>query len=147
MRASDADRQRAIAELRRHCAAGRLDVDEFAARIDAVHAAVTIEDLEAIRADLPMMRVAEPSGVGGVWAAGGPMPPAGRPGDEGADGPAGRLAAVIIAVVTVAVVLGALGLALASEWGWALMLLVGWAVGVVQGRLGGGRLSTLRRHR
>ena len=35
MRASDADRQRVVEELRRHCSAGRLDVDAFAARVEA----------------------------------------------------------------------------------------------------------------
>ena len=29
MRVSDVDRERAVEELRRHCAAGRLDVDEY----------------------------------------------------------------------------------------------------------------------
>lgn len=142
MRASDADRQRAIDELRRHCAAGRIDVDEFAARIEAVHTAVTLDDLEAIRADLPMMRVAEPAGGGGVWAK--PGGPGGRPstntslvtGDaEGDDGaPARRMAALLIAVLSVLVVFAAIGMAFFAEWVWAVMLLIGWAAGVVQGR-------------
>jgi hypothetical protein len=137
MRASDSDRQRTIDELRRHCAAGRIDVDEFAARIEAVHAAVTMEDLDAIRADLPMMRVAEPGGGGGVWAKAG-----GRPstslvtGDQEVTETAtttARLVALMIAVVSVFLVLAVIGLAFASEWVWALMLFIGWAAGVVQG--------------
>jgi hypothetical protein len=136
MRASDADRQRAIDELRRHCAAGRIDVDEFAARVDAVHAAVTLEDLEAVRADLPMMRVAEPAGAGGVWAQSDPG--LGRAAMTVVGSAAGRarLVAVAVALAGVAVVLGAVVLVVAAEWVWAVFLLVGWAIGVAQGRAG-----------
>lgn len=137
MRASDADRQRAIEELRRHCAAGRIDVDEFAARIEAVHGAVTMEELEAIRADLPMMRVADPLGGGGLWARSAGRSPTGvGPGDaqEEAIGAARRLLAVLIATVSVLVVITAVVMAFASEWVWALVLLVGWVIGVAQGR-------------
>jgi hypothetical protein len=137
MRASDSDRQRAIDELRRHCAAGRIDVDEFAARIEAVHGAVTLEELEAVRADLPMMRVAGPAGGGGVWARSAGLPSTGlATGDaqEEAIGAARRLLAVLIAAVSVLVVAGAVAMAFASEWVWALILLIGWVIGVAQGR-------------
>lgn len=134
MRASDADRQRAIDELRRHCAAGRLDVEEFAARIEAVHSALTTEDLEAIRADLPIMRVADPAGAGGVRAAGGTPPSVWS--RRGGGPEAGRRgAALVVAAVSVLVVLGALAMVAAAEWVWAVMLMTGWALGVLQGRV------------
>lgn len=133
MRASDTDRQRAIDELRRHCAAGRLDIEEFASRIDAVHSALTTEDLEAIRADLPIMRVADPAGAGGVRAAG-PTPPAVWS-KRGVGAAAGhRAAAVVVAAVSVLVVLAAVAMVAAAEWVWAVMLVAGWLLGMLQGR-------------
>jgi len=53
LRASDADRQRAVAALERHTAEGRLSLDEFAERVDAVLAARTHGELAAITHDLP----------------------------------------------------------------------------------------------
>jgi Domain of unknown function (DUF1707) len=53
MRASDADRQRAVAALERHTAEGRLSLDEFAERVDRVLAARTHGELAAITRDLP----------------------------------------------------------------------------------------------
>ena len=46
------------------------------------------------------------------------------------------MAAVMLAVITVVVVLAALVISLVAEWTWALVLLAGWALGVLQGRLG-----------
>ena len=53
LRASDADRQRVVAALERHTAAGRLTLDEFAHRVGRVFAAVTHGDLAAVTRDLP----------------------------------------------------------------------------------------------
>ena len=53
MRASDADRDRASALLREHHAAGRLTLDEFQDRLDAVYAAKTLGELDEVMADLP----------------------------------------------------------------------------------------------
>ncbi len=53
LRASDAERETATAELRAHAAAGRLDVDELEARIGDVLAARTRADVAATLADLP----------------------------------------------------------------------------------------------
>ena len=145
MRASDADRQRAVEELRRHCAAGRIDVDEYASRIERALAATTLEDLDDVRADLPMLRIAEPGGHR-IWAGPAPWSKA-RPlkalagaSEDGAVGqdsitPAGRLTALAVAVITVAVVLAAIILSLVAEWAWAVLLLAGWATGLLQGRL------------
>lgn len=55
LRASDEQRDRAAAEIRDHFAAGRLDDDELAERLDAVYRARTQGELRALRADLPAL--------------------------------------------------------------------------------------------
>jgi hypothetical protein len=52
-RITDADRERAIEELRGHMLLGRLTPDEFEERIGSAHAARTRADLDALSADLP----------------------------------------------------------------------------------------------
>ncbi len=142
MRASDLERQRTIDELRRHCAAGRLDVDEYAVRIEKAMAATTLEELDHLRSDLPMMRIADPAGGAGgrVWArralTEGGGADSGRHGSPARAGAArDRVTAVALAVVTVLVVLAVLVLAVAAEWAWAAVLVVGWLIGLLQGRL------------
>jgi DUF1707 SHOCT-like domain len=53
LRASDADRDRTIADLREHTAVGRLTLEEFSERADRAVAAKTLSELEEIRSDLP----------------------------------------------------------------------------------------------
>jgi hypothetical protein len=53
VRAADADRERVIAELQRHTAAGRLSMDEFSERAAAVYGSRTMGELAALTADLP----------------------------------------------------------------------------------------------
>ena len=53
LRASDADRERVVRALGSHLAAGRLSVDEFGDRIDRAYAALTVDDLRGLVADLP----------------------------------------------------------------------------------------------
>ena len=53
LRASDADRDRAIAELREHVAAGRLTLEEFSERVERATSARTLGELEALGRDLP----------------------------------------------------------------------------------------------
>jgi hypothetical protein len=55
LRASDEERDRAAAEIRDHFAAGRLDDDDLAERLDAVYRARTQGELRALRADLPAL--------------------------------------------------------------------------------------------
>jgi hypothetical protein len=57
LRASDAQRDRAAAEIREHYAAGRLTEDEFTDRLDAVYQARTQGELSALRRDLPALAV------------------------------------------------------------------------------------------
>lgn len=139
MRASDADRQRTVDELRRHCAAGRIDVDEYASRIERALAATTLEELDELRADLPMLRVADPIGTSRLSTL-----PATRP--RGADKTAGEAAALkeralalAMVAVAVAVAVAVVVLSLAAEWTWAALLLAGWVIGILQGRLGRSR--------
>ena len=56
VRASDADRERVIEELRRHAGEGRLDLDELEERIAAALRARTLEELGPLTADLPSRR-------------------------------------------------------------------------------------------
>ena len=53
VRAADLDRERVLAELQRHTAAGRLSMDEFSERAAAVYGSRTMGELAALTADLP----------------------------------------------------------------------------------------------
>ena len=57
MRASEAERDRAARALRRHYAAGRLDLEELERRVEAASRAATRADLARLFADLPKQRV------------------------------------------------------------------------------------------
>ena len=57
LRASDAQRDSAAAEIREHYAAGRLSEDEFTDRLDAVYQARTQGELRELRRDLPALAV------------------------------------------------------------------------------------------
>ena len=62
VRISDAERERFVDVLRRHCGEGRLTLDEFGGRVGQVFGAVTVAEAQAALADLP---VAEPPPLGG----------------------------------------------------------------------------------
>jgi Domain of unknown function (DUF1707) len=53
LRIGDAEREAAATHLREHYAQGRLSLDEFNQRLDAVFAATTQGQLETLTADLP----------------------------------------------------------------------------------------------
>ena len=53
LRAGDADREAVAERLRGHHAAGRLDTDEFAHRVDRCYQAKTVGELDRLLADLP----------------------------------------------------------------------------------------------
>lgn len=63
-RASDEDRQRVVASLERHTAAGRLTLDEFSERVGRVFAAATLSDLAGTVSDLPPEPAAGPVDAG-----------------------------------------------------------------------------------
>jgi hypothetical protein len=56
LRASDAEREAVISDLRHHAGEGRLTVEELEQRIDASQAAATRRDLIALTSDLPRIR-------------------------------------------------------------------------------------------
>ena len=57
LRISDQDREHAASGIREHYAAGRLDSAEFEERLQAVYAAKTRGELDALSADLPLLPV------------------------------------------------------------------------------------------
>jgi hypothetical protein len=70
LRASDADRDRTVAELREHTAVGRLTLEEFSERADRAVAAKTLSELEEIRGDLPAVAPATRARRRAKWLTG-----------------------------------------------------------------------------
>jgi len=58
LRASDADRERTIAQLREHAAEGRLTLEEFTDRMSTAYLARTNEELQELARDLPSVPAA-----------------------------------------------------------------------------------------
>jgi hypothetical protein len=69
VRASDSDREHAVAALREHLAAGRLSLEEFTERMSAALAATTTTDLEAPLRELPFAQASRRSPTRFVLAA------------------------------------------------------------------------------
>jgi hypothetical protein len=57
VRASDAERDQAVAELREHAAQGRLTLEEFSQRVDEAYGAKTLAELEEVKRELPAVSV------------------------------------------------------------------------------------------
>ncbi|MCU4183236.1 DUF1707 domain-containing protein [Acidiferrimicrobium sp. IK] len=77
MRIGDAEREQAAEDLRSHTVAGRLSMDEYAERLDAVYEAKTFGDLRPVMADLPPLRADGPPSAAAAAPAGpfvGPPP-------------------------------------------------------------------------
>lgn len=64
VRASDADRERIVEQLRQHTADGRLTMDEFEQRMSAAYAAKTYGELAQLTRDLPVDLGARSRGAG-----------------------------------------------------------------------------------
>jgi Domain of unknown function (DUF1707)/2TM domain len=60
LRASDADRERTVAQLRQHHGDGRLTLDEFDERMNQAYAARTLGELDRLLTDLPPVAVSPP---------------------------------------------------------------------------------------
>lgn len=105
MRASDRDRDEAVRVLSEHYADGRLDHDEFDARMTRASAATYLHELDPLFADLPP-RSGPPAPVRGRSASVGPHPPA------------------VLAVVLVPAVLAALLATIVLTHGHAFWLLL-----------------------
>ena len=83
LRASDADREQFVEQLRQHHAEGRLTVEELTERTGRAYAARTLGDLDALATDLPIHR---PAGAreAGTTSAGPARPPAAAAGKAAA---------------------------------------------------------------
>lgn len=131
MRVSDTERQRAIDELGRHLAAGRLDAYEYSARVEAAAQAAELVDLDRLLVDLPMLRIADPAETRRrAQGAGRGSGPGRRP----------RWQARLIVLVTVAFMAAGIVLAVIAQWVGLAVLFGAWMVGALQGWL----LSTRR---
>jgi hypothetical protein len=53
VRASDAEREQVVVELREHAAQGRLTLEEFSQRVDEAYAAKTVAELDEVKRELP----------------------------------------------------------------------------------------------
>ncbi|HEX4864281.1 MAG TPA: DUF1707 domain-containing protein, partial [Acidimicrobiales bacterium] len=142
--------QRTVDELRRHCAAGRIDMDEYGRRVEKAMASERLEQLDAVLSDLPILRIADPSAGGEANGRGrrdprskrggrllGEIPSLGaggeRPLGEGTLGRGGgRAAATVTAILVVLVVVVAVVLVITASWAWAAVLVAGWVVGLLQ---------------
>ena len=58
VRASDAEREQVLAELREHSAQGRLTLEEFSQRVDEAYSAKTLAELEDVKRELPAVSAA-----------------------------------------------------------------------------------------
>jgi hypothetical protein len=116
MRVSDAERERTLEELARHCRDGRIDVDDYAHRVERVLQATDLGQLDECLADLPMMRIAVPR--------------------VGVAATAARWRARLVVCCMIVVLVVAVVLAIFAQWVWTLVLLAGWFVGLLQGRVG-----------
>jgi hypothetical protein len=86
VRASDADRERIVEQLRQHTAEGRLTMDEFEQRMSAAYEAKTYGDLSQLTRDLPVDLGARSRGAAGAPPWRRPSTTLGTPG--GTSGPA-----------------------------------------------------------
>jgi hypothetical protein len=144
MRISDADRSRAVDELRRHSVAGRLDIDAYAARLAEAMEAETLADLDHALRDLPTMRIADPSSnppllARGRNGRGGRASAESRPGPAGRSSPSSRLWSRLVVLLSMLVLVVGISFGILAHWVWAGVLIVGWVVGVLQGRVRVGR--------
>ena len=96
-RIGDADREAAAAHLREHYAQGRLTLEEFTTRLDAVFAAITQSQLSALTRDLPP--IADPPAPRPVTAAGTGRERARR---EHRPGPGARLGMIPVIIAALA---------------------------------------------
>lgn len=141
IRVSDAERDRAVAELSEHFQAGRLTQDEFEDRSGQALGARTGEDLSGLFTDLPKQSLAAAPRLGDLPA--GPelhydsVPPYGAPPRRaGPSAARAVLALVIVAVVAVNVFAANAGHGHAHGLGWLIPVLI---VGFVFLRLIGHR--------
>jgi hypothetical protein len=131
IRASDADRDRTVAALREHLAAGRLTIEEFDERLDKACAAKTLGELDSLMADLPETDPGQlPGALADRSAASSPMtrrPPGSVEAGRGRFSPAWRAGGAWLAVSLVLLVIWLASGASGGPW----FLWVALALGVV----------------
>jgi Domain of unknown function (DUF1707) len=130
IRASDADRDRAIALLREHHAAGRLTAEEFDERMEAALNARTLGQIDELLTDLPVIDLyrlpdeglRRPAGLPhqSLLPRGPRQPPAVPPGTL-AMGAWAAVASALIAVWAVAAVVGS-----GTWFPWWLLIVIPW---------------------
>ncbi len=120
MRASDADRDRVVEQLRIAAGEGRLEATELEERVGAALAARTAEELEPLTADLP---------------ARGPTPPSHRPSHHGGS----RLHAYLLVMALLVTIWALTG----AGYFWPVWPALGWGIGL----MGPGGCSHRRRGR
>ena len=135
LRVSDADRDRALAELSEHFQAGRLTADEHEERMSLALKARTAGDLAELFTDLPR----KPSAMAG------PAPQPAGPTLPPASSPPARFNPVLVVpvVILAALVLGGFFSSHPFVIGLGPVILV---LLIVRGLLGGGRHHDVHRH-
>lgn len=123
MRISDEDRKRAVEELRRHCSAGRLPVDEYATRVADALSAETLADLDGAMRDLPILRIADPQ----------PHPPVFAPEHRSEPG-AGHSSAALAFGGSLLAAGAVVAFLVVAHWLWAVIVVAAWLLGLAQGR-------------
>jgi hypothetical protein len=91
-------------------------------------AATTLEELDRLTSDLPIVRIADPAGYR-------PARVASNGRDDTAPVSRSQFSTIALAVLTVTVVLSVILVAIFASWAWAALVLIGWIVGLIEGRL------------
>ena len=123
LRASDADRERAVEALRDHFVAGRLSDDELADRTASAYGAKTLAELENVILDLPSEESALPASARRR-----------APALAGARRPAGfwprACGSTLTVYVVVNVMLVAIWAASGGGYFWPIWPILGWGIGL-----------------
>jgi len=114
LRASDADRERVVATLRRHYADGRLSDEELSERVESAYRTATVGELEALTADLP--------------SAPRPAGPKRRRRRGGAYAASVRIHATFYVLVNVMLI--AIWAAAGGGYFWPIWPILGWGIGL-----------------
>jgi Domain of unknown function (DUF1707)/2TM domain len=136
LRASDADRERTVARLRRHHVDGRLDLEEFQQRVEQAYGARTVDELDRLMRDLPAEVAPDPAPASTPATTG----PAAATGPAGAGTPSSRrqglfyrALASYLAVMALLVVIWA---ASGGGYFWPVWPMLGWGFAIVWQAIG-----------
>ena len=124
LRIGDAEREAAAAHLREHFAVGRLTMEEFQQRLDAIFAAKTDRDLARITSDLPGFAQQTTTAPADDFQSGGPAHLRSGPSGYGAGSPSwhrSRRPSFVRMAILLAVVLFVVLPAFRLQFGWILL--------------------------